>query len=119
MDEITTAMRADRKELTRDLKNTFKDVRPLRSTIKRPTPKQELAAFMGMTQTEREQLAMEIGPEEYSNFVMGKMNQLVQSLGPAAQSLQPYLLAPIQALESGEVDRDTLESEVMAMLGEE
>jgi hypothetical protein len=43
----------------------------------------------------------------------------VQSLGPAAQSLQPYLLAPIQALESGEVDRDTLESEVMAMLGEE
>ena len=118
MDELVEAMRGDRHAMMKDLRDVYTDIRPLRGAAQKMAPKQELQAFMGMQQEDRLRMATEMGPEEYQKFVMGKMNQMVSSMGPAAQKMLPYLLAPIEHVDS-EIDRDTLETELMGMLNSE
>lgn len=119
LDGLVAGMREDRKAISEGIKDTYKDIYPLRGAVRKPSPKQELQAFMGLSQEERLNMAIEMGPEGYSQYVMDKMKSLVNTYGHAAQQMLPYLLAPANFLEeqNAEPDRDTMEAEIMGMLG--
>ena len=114
-DDLVEGMKGDLATMAEVLSDTFVDFKPFRPKLKQPTPKQEALAFLAMPQQARQKLAMEVGPEAYQAQVMDYMTDLVSTIGPGAQKLMPYLMAPMDPGDM-EPDRGTLEAELMDML---
>lgn len=114
-DELVDLMKDDLATMADALSDTFVDFKPFRPQPKQPTPKQQSLAFLAMPQEARQKMAMEVGPEAYQAQVMDYMNDLVSTIGPGAQKLLPYFMAPMEPSDM-EPDRGTLEAELMDML---
>ena len=113
-EELVGSMRQDLLDLAGELADTYRDIRPFRSAPPAPSRRQQATAFLGMSQQDRQALALQIGPEKYQGMVLENLNQLVEMVGPGAQKLLPYLMAPTPS--APEPDRDTLEAELLGML---
>jgi hypothetical protein len=111
-------MKADRDEIINGLKSTFADVYSYRSAPREAsmTPKQELAAFMAMSPEDRYRMAMELGPEQWNQEVMKRMDQLTESLGPAASKLFPWVAGQDFMQQEPTIDRAKLEAELLTIL---
>lgn len=114
-DDLVDLMKEDLATMSEVLSDTFVDFKPFRPRPKQPSPKQQAMAFLGMSQEARQRLALDVGPEAYQSQVMDYMTDLVGTIGPGAQKLLPYFMAPMDPGDM-EPDRGTLEAELMDML---
>lgn len=118
LDQLVQGMREALEDSVTSIRELFSDEPPMRGKEPRISPRQELAIFLGMPPEEKQRVAMEMGPEAYNQYVIDMYNRLYQMVGPVAGQVLPELISPIEDAAQQPIDRDTLEADLLNLLGE-
>lgn len=88
-DELRTSLQGELTQLGEAGRGVWGDLRP---QAKPPSPRQRANEFLAMDTMQRQQLALELGPEGYKEFVDERISDVAGILGPAAYNLYHYFM---------------------------
>lgn len=88
-DELRDSLQGELAQFSEAGRGVWSDLRP---KAKAPTPRQRANEFLAMDTMQRQQLALELGPEGYKEFVDERINDVAGILGPNAYNLYHYFM---------------------------
>lgn len=111
-ESLAEELKAELSQMAEAGRLVFADLRP---PERKPSRQQRVTEFLQMTREQRQQLYANMGPEEYARFLDDNMNDLVNTIGPAASKVLPYLYAdgiPQQDFQSAEQEAQNFLSKI-------